>query len=178
VERLFDKDLQIRDLAVDALSGYPRSELDGALDFARRALHSEDTDRVRAAAEGLARLVDVQAITDLIDAHSRGGEAAEVSRRSLQTLTNQDFGSSTRKWRSWWSKNKDRSRIEWMLDGLSHKNIEVRKAAADALREITGEYFGYQHDVPKKEREQARQRWLEWWNDSGKERFERKRKSA
>jgi alkanesulfonate monooxygenase SsuD/methylene tetrahydromethanopterin reductase-like flavin-dependent oxidoreductase (luciferase family) len=36
---------------------------------------------------------------------------------------------------------------------------------------LTGEYFGYHHDLPKREREQARQRWIQWWTAVGRRRF-------
>ncbi len=171
VERLFDTDEKIRVLAVEALAGYPKADLSSALDFARRALHSEDNGRVKVAADGLTKLGDVTAIPDLIDAHSRGGDAAEVSRSALFQLTTQDFGNSTRKWRGWWEKNKSRSRIDWMLEGLDHKNAEVRKQAVETLRSLTGEYFGFGHDLPKKEREKTRQLWVDWWNKADKKRY-------
>ncbi len=171
VERLFDGDVSIRALAVEALEGYPRTELHNALEFARKALHSEDNPRVKVAADGLTKLADTSAIPDLIDAHSRGGDAAEVGRRALFQLTGQDLGNSNRKWRSWWEANQSRHRIEWMLDGLSHKNTEVRKHASETLRSITGEFFGYGHDLPKKERDKTRKLWEEWWAETGKERF-------
>ncbi|MCP4445613.1 MAG: hypothetical protein GY811_09780 [Myxococcales bacterium] len=171
VERLFDGDESIRALAVEALEGYPSKELHAALDFARKALHSEDNPRVKVAADGLTKLADTTAIPDLIDAHSRGGDAAEVSRRALFQLTNQDFGNSNRKWRSWWESNQGRHRIEWMLDGLSHKNAEIRKNASETLRSLTGEFFGYGHDLPKKERDKTRKLWEQWWKATGNERF-------
>lgn len=171
VERLFDGDREIRALAVGALVGYPPGELDEALDFARRSLHSEDMERFKAAAEGLSKIGDLGVIPDLLDAHSRGGDAAQAARKALLVLTKQDFGTSNRKWRSWWAKNEGKSRVEWMLEGLAHKSAEVRKSAADDLRALTGEYFGYHHDLPKKEREQARQRWQQWWTETGRHRF-------
>ncbi len=169
VERLFDGDEGIRALAVQALNGYPREPLHAALDFARKALHSEDNPRVKVAADGLTQLGDTSAIPDLIDAHSRGGDAAEVSRHALFLLTNQSFGNSNRKWRSWWEKHKETHRIEWMLEGLSHKNAETRKNASEILRSLTGEFFGYGHDLPKKERERTRKLWLEWWKKTGQD---------
>ena len=171
IERLFDGDENIRNVAVDALGGYAKDALHEGLEFARRALHSEDNARVKLAAEGLTKLEDTSAIADLIDAHSRGGDAGEFTKRALLLLTGQDFGNSNRKWRGWWDKNCDKSRIEWMLEGLSHKNAEIRQNAAETLRKMTGEYFGYGHDVPKKEREKTRKLWLAWWEETGKERF-------
>jgi hypothetical protein len=170
-ERLFDSDRGTRELAIEALAGHPASALDGALQSARRALHGDDGPRVEAAAVALAALGDVRAIPELLDAHGRGGHSVSAVGRALVELTKQDFGPSTRKWRQWWDKNRGKNRIEWLLDGLAHKETEIRRSAVEDLRKATGEYFGYHHDLPRRERELARQRWIDWWNQTGRLRF-------
>lgn len=171
VERLFDEDHATRALALDALSGYPISELEDGLEYARHAIHSGDQERVRAAAHALAELADVRSIPDLLDATSRDDESSSHTRRALVQLTKQNFGTSARKWRSWWNKNKRRNRVEWLIEALGHKDEELRRSAAEDLRKMTGEYFGFHHDLPKKERQQARQRWERWWEETGRRRF-------
>lgn len=171
VERLFDVDRDVRARAIDALNGYPSRELDAGLLRARHALHSEDPDRVEAAAQSLAELGDVAAIPDLLESLGRGQRHAEASKHALSTLTKQDFGTNARKWRGWWDKNKQRNRVEWLIDALSHKSEDLRRSAVESLRLLTGEYFGYHHDLPKKEREAAKERWSQWWNDEGRKRF-------
>ncbi len=171
VERLFDADYGIRSVAIDGLRGYAARELDGALEFARHGLHSEDAKRVQAAADAAAALGDVAAIPDLLDANQRGDDGSPYARRALVALTKQTFGSSNRKWRAWWDKHKKQHRLEWLVEGLSHKEEGIRESSAEELRKITGEYFGYHHDLPRKEREQARQRWLQWWQETGRRRF-------
>jgi hypothetical protein len=88
-------------------------------------------------------------------------------------LTKQDFGVSARKWRKWWDDNRRRHRIEWLIDALNVKEAELRQSAFDELRRLTGEYFGYHHDLGKKEREAAVRRWHHWWLDNGRRRFAR-----
>ena len=171
VERLFDSDYGVREVATEALSGYPLERLDEALELPRRELHSEDVERIETAAKALAALADVRAIPDLLDVHSRGGDAAHVVAKALVRLAKQDFGVNNRKWRQWWDKNRRKSRIEWLLDGLGHKSAEIRRSSAEDLRKATGEYFGYHHDLPRREREQARQRWLSWWTQTGRLHF-------
>ena len=39
-----------------------------------------------------------------------------------------------------------------MLDGLAHSDDEVRLSASEELKRLTGEYFGYHYDLPKRER--------------------------
>ena len=59
-----------------------------------------------------------------------------------------------------------------MIEGLGHKEDPIREAAINDLRRLTGEYFGYHHDLPRREREAAAQRWSDWWRDVGQRRFE------
>jgi hypothetical protein len=171
VERLFDSDYGTREVAIEGLKGYPVRQLDDALEVPRRALHGEDLDRIKAAATALAELSDARAIPDLLDVHGRGGDAAVAVGKALVGLTKQDFGINNKKWRQWWDKNRKKNRIEWLLDGLAARDPDIRRSSAEDLRKATGEYFGYHHDLPRRERELARQRWTEWWNQTGRLRF-------
>jgi hypothetical protein len=171
VERLFDTDYGIREVALEGLSGYPSRALDEALEVPRRALHSEDVEKIKTAAHALAVLADVRAIPDLLDVHGRGGAAATIVGKALVGLAKQDFGISNKKWRQWWDRNRRKSRVEWLLEGLAHREADIRRSSVEDLRKATGEYFGFHHDLPKKEREAARQRWLDWWNQTGQLRF-------
>ena len=63
-----------------------------------------------------------------------------------------------------------RDRIEWLFEGLAHKEPQIRASSEDELRKLTGEYFGYHFDLPRREREQARSRWQAWWYESGRAR--------
>ena len=173
VERLFDADYGVRACAIEALTGYPLRELDSALARARHALHSDDPERVLAAATAIAELADVHAIPDLLDTVGRDSKRAEPARRALVMLTRQDFGTSERKWRRWWDEHKGRHRIEWLIEGLTHKELGIRQGAADDLRKLTGEHFGYHHDLPRRDREGSQQRWRQWWQDLGRRRFAR-----
>lgn len=174
VERLFDQDYGVRATAIEALAGYPIQDLSHALARARRAVHSTDAEVVAAAAAALVALGDVDAVTDLIGALERNDRGSEHVRRALVALTAQDFGSSERKWRKWWETSRSRHRIEWLIEGLGHKEDAIRESAINDLRRLTGEYFGYHHDLPRKEREAAAVRWAGWWHDIGQRRFEKR----
>lgn len=171
VERLFDQDFGVRDVAIEALSGYPLAELTQALAKARRSLHSDDPETVAAAATAVVQLGDVEAVADLIGALERNDRGAEHARKALVALTAQDFGLSERKWRKWFDGARKRHRVEWLIDGLSHKEDAIREASINDLRRLTGEYFGYHHDLPRKEREVAAERWASWWQETGMRRF-------
>jgi hypothetical protein len=170
-DRLFDQDFGVRATAIEALAGYPASELGHALTRARRAVHSTDPDVVAAASGALTTLGDVEAIPDLIAVIERADRGGEHARRALTALTAQDFGTSERKWRKWYDTARRRHRVEWLIEGLTHKEDTIRETAINALRRLTGEYFGYHHDLPRKEREAAAERWGAWWRDAGHRRF-------
>jgi hypothetical protein len=171
VERLFDSDLGVRACAVDALKGYSPRDLDAAMTFARHALHSGDLARVNAASKAIADLLDLASIPDLLTAMNKGTRFAEAARATLILLCRQDFGNSERRWRHWWDDNQKKHRIEWLIDALSHKDSLIRQAAIDDLRRITGEHFGYHHDMGKKDRDVTQSRWQNWWRDAGQRKF-------
>ena len=171
VERLFDLDYGVRAAAMEALAGYPVAELTQSLARARRAVHSTDPEIVAAAVSAIVTLGDIEAVGDLIAALERSDRGSEHVRRALVALTAQDFGTSERKWRKWWDGAKKRHRIEWLIEGLTHKEDAIREGAIQDLRRLTGEYFGYHHDLPRKERDAAAERWTAWWRETGQRRF-------
>jgi hypothetical protein len=91
---------------------------------------------------------------------------AEKARDELMMITKQDFGTKARRWEAWWDKHKDDDRFEWLFEGLGHKEPRIRASSEEELRRLTGEYFGYHYDLPRREREHARERWQKWWNES------------
>ena len=171
VERIFDHDYGVRAAALEALAGYPPGELAQPMARARRALHSTDVEVVASAAAAIVALGDTDAVGDLIGALERPDKGHDHARRALVALTAQDFSSSERKWLRWWDGSRKQHRIEWLIAGLAHKDDAIRERSINDLRRLTGEYFGYQHDLPRKERELAAERWVAWWRESGQRRF-------
>ena len=65
-------------------------------------------------------------------------------------ITKQDFGTKPRRWEAWWEKHQDDDRVEWLFEGLAHKDAaRSARAAEEELRALTGEYFGYHFDLPR-----------------------------
>ena len=93
---------------------------------------------------------------------------ARAATESLSFITKQDFGASERKWIKWWKAHKGERRIRWLINGLNSKNRDIRFSSAQELNQITGEHFGYHFDSEKVEREQAVQRWEQWWEEKGR----------
>jgi hypothetical protein len=123
------------------------------------------------AASALGELRDGQALPALIDALQGPTALAQTAARALVEIAQQDFGQSRKKWLAWWETHKKTDRVDWLLEGLSHKSPEIRFASSEELRLVTGEYFGYHFDLPKREREEAKERWQTWWYQSGRARL-------
>jgi HEAT repeat protein len=170
-ERLFDQDFGVRSSAIEALTGYPLGDLGHALTRTRQSVASKDPEVVAAATAALVALGDGDAVPSLIDAVERTDGGGVYARKALVALTAQDFGPNERKWRKWYDGARRRHRIEWLIDGLSHKDDAIRELAINDLRRVTGEYFGYHHDLPKRDRETAAARWAAWWKEAGLRRF-------
>jgi len=121
------------------------------------------TEAAVLAADALAELRDPQAVPALLSALQGPTALAQTAHRALVEIAKQDFGQSRRRWTAWWERHSGEERIEWLFDGLSHKAAEIRFSSSEELRLVTGEYFGYHFDLPKRERDEACERWRSWW---------------
>jgi hypothetical protein len=106
----------------------------------------------------------VPAIAQALDAANPTVVAA--AHAALVALTCEDLGRKSKRWLDWWAKMRGFSRAEWLLEALAHRNPELRLLASTELYEISGEYFGYHYDLPERDREEARQRWIAWWRNT------------
>lgn len=106
------------------------------------------------------------AVPGLIERLDVAGDDAEAAHQALVAITRQDFGPKAKRWTIWWERHQDDDRVDWLFDGLSHKTPEIRAAAEQELRALTGEYFGYHFDLPRRDREAARARWQSWWTET------------
>ncbi len=135
----------------------------------RHALEKKaaDTDSAAAGAlRAIAELRDKNAVPAVVELLETGNEeVAAAAQATLVALTCEDLGRKTKRWLEWWEKMGSRTRLEWLLDGLAHRTPELRLAASNELYEISGEYFGYHYDLPERDREEARQRWIAWWQN-------------
>ncbi len=163
--RLYDPDAGVRRAAVEALSHFADSpELRALVEQMRGELPGPDPLRQRYAAEALGVMKDVPSVPRLIELVKHGDPSVvTAARKALVEITKQDFGTSRWRWRSWWERHRDQPRVEWMLEGLAHAEPEVRLSASEELRRLSDEqYFGYSFDGPKREREDARKKWIDW----------------
>jgi len=121
------------------------------------------------AVEALRELRDARAVVLLVGlVKSEDAALGHAAQRALVEITKQDFGASRRRWTAWWQEHGHEQRTDWLFEGLSHRVADIRASAAEELRELGGEYFGYHFDLPKAEREAARRRWQAWWREREK----------
>ncbi len=126
----------------------------------------------RRAASALGELRDVDSVPLLIAALSdRDGPLSQSAQRALVLITRQDFGTTAQHWVDWWSNASSRHRVEWLIDALLHVDTGLRHEASEELKKLTGQFFGYYYNLPRRERERAHQKYLEWWAREGAERF-------
>jgi HEAT repeat protein len=165
IQRLHDEEPRICMMAARTLFGY-RGHPD--FNFVLEHLHGRLAATSVAARRHAAYLIglfrDVSAIPLLIDVlERRDKNMVDVAQDALGEITKQQLGPQARKWRSWLEKNRDRSRIAWLIDGLASRDEAIRRSAAEELRAVTGQDFGFEPDGPRRRREEARQRWVDWW---------------
>lgn len=126
------------------------------------------------AVEALGETREPLAVPVLVDVLEAGSpQLVAAARAALVTVTRDDHGTDAERWRAWWADNKERHRLEWLIDALMHDQRALRAAASEELRAITKEFFGYHDDLPKRERERAQGRYRTWWNEVGRVRFNR-----
>jgi hypothetical protein len=156
-QRAFDAEQRLAGLAVDVLARQSASPgfqaiLTRLRDLCRRG---DDFQRLRAV-RAVAALRDGGALPVLIDLMgSRPRDVADEARTALVEITCQDFGTAERRWRAWFADRGHEPRRTWLLAALAHKDIALRKAAADELREDGVALFDYRPDAPLRDREAA-----------------------
>ncbi|MCP4502275.1 MAG: hypothetical protein GY822_20155 [Deltaproteobacteria bacterium] len=166
-ERVFDPEWRIALLAIDVLHVY--SDVPGfpqvMAELRKHCTKGDELQRKRAIV-AVADLKDREALSLLVDLlGTRPKEISEEAHRALVEVTKQDFGSSGRRWRAWLIDNVSRHRTEWLVDGLAHKDTEIRYTSQNELNRKTGKFFGYRYDASRQERELALQKWRQWWSE-------------
>ncbi len=173
LEAIFDSSPKISLVAIEVLNRYrsfPKFSI--VLSRLRSELVSNDTDKVRISALSLGQFKDLESVPQLIKLLSSKSESVrDAALNSLRDICKEDLGTNPKDWTKWWQKHSKTPRILWMIEGLSHKDENIRYLSIEELRELTGEFFGYFYDAPKKERDKAVERWKEWWKSEGEKRF-------
>jgi hypothetical protein len=162
--RALDRHPVIASAARAALAGMQSlSGFEAALQTVREALGARESDTVMAAARALGQLHDTGAIERLIELTGSPHKlVGQVAVEALRETCLQTYGQSPGRWRVWWRSHREETRIEWLVEGLGHRDPAIRLMAIDELMHEVGDSFGYEAESPKPVREKAIGRWKEW----------------
>ena len=165
-QRLHDEETKVCLVAARTLFTYRDApEFAGVVAHLHGRLLASSIGARRHAAYLLGLFRDITAIPLLIEFFERKEWAMyDAVEQALGEITRQAFGSNPKKWRGWWAKNQGRSRIAWLIDGLSTKDAALRRGAFEELKAISGRDAIYDEHASKREREMAKQDWLTWWS--------------
>ncbi|MEX1366557.1 MAG: hypothetical protein AB1Z98_25760, partial [Nannocystaceae bacterium] len=131
----FDGNGDVRIVSMRVLETYRRGEgFDVAASIVREQLGSESRNRQLHAARAAGTLRDIGAVPDLIELLSATDRfIQEASLESLCSITGQQHGLKPHRWRAWYDDNRGLHRVEWIIDSLRHRDLPVRRWAADEL---------------------------------------------
>jgi len=147
-----------RTAAARALRRLPRFV--AAMPSLRQELAARDPMRRVLAARALGALRDREAVEGLVGlTGSDNPFCASAAAEALTEITRASHGTTRRAWVAWWAENRRRTRAQWLVAALRHRQLAVRRAAADELTGALGDALGYAADAPEAEREQAVRRW-------------------
>ena len=175
-QKLLDPDPRVAALAGSVLStAIERRPLPGAVFDSIRSVLSDPQAPdmyITRAAEAVSVLHDRGAVPALIDlTRSARGARLDVSLVTLRAVTGQDFGKSWRRWSAWWKRAQSQHRVEWLIEALDHGDESVRDTAFRELSAFVPEDFGFVPSGPRRERDRARQLYVKWWKETGRNLF-------
>ena len=172
--RLRDADASTAVSAAHALASIARSAPEPVRDALIHLARAATPDDRMASIRAMAKLREAPFVPELV--HALGDDddgVVAAAHDALVQVTRQDLGTDARPWLRWWEQNSGKHRIEWLIDALAHDVAEIRRSAAEELRALTKEYFGYAGDLPPRDRDRAQQRYRDWWLMEGRSRFRR-----
>lgn len=174
-ERAFDREREIRTIAMRVLETYSRApEYPAAVARIRSEITGNSDELRRMATRAVGTLRDVDAVPLLFPLlASKDRYLQEGSLEALCSITGQQLGLKPHRWRSWYNEHSFEHRVEWIMSSLSHRDLSVRRWAADELRRITGKAFTFPAGGDKAAREAALATWHDWWDREGRRAFGR-----
>ncbi|WP_146662501.1 hypothetical protein [Enhygromyxa salina] len=172
-ELAFDPDADVRAIAMRVLETYSGEPHFGdTIKVIRAELDSPNRTRQLHSTRAIGTVRDIAAVPKLIDLlTSKERYIQEASLESLCSITGQQLGLKPHRWHNWYADNHQHHRIEWIMSSLAHKDLSVRRWAADELRRITGQRINFLAAGNKQEREIGIRKWIEWWSARGRAEF-------
>jgi len=163
--RLRDASPLVRAAACRAVLRLRRhDQLADARDALRADLAHTDPRRQAAAMLALGALGDNVAAPSLIALlRDPDADLAQAARLALALLTKQDFQLDVAAWTEWWSRHRMTPHTEWLIEALTHPELELRQAAALELLETTGGDLAYDPGAAAPALLAGQERWRRWW---------------
>lgn len=184
ISMLMHEDLRLRQLAATAVAGC------SGLDFGYMADQTEEErlpaqQKVAAWWEEKSSLGPKgwmkRAVEDAFDKLEKSDPVLrEIYSDALRSVTGQPYRVSVEssdeqvsdalsKWRAWWKDNSEKSRLEWLVEGIADeaRPLEERFAIfVDIYWFYTGEHFGAGPSSPPQRKREAIGQFLEWWEEN------------
>jgi len=159
----FDDDRDVRTIAMRVLETYHgESSYARAVRALRRELQSPDPKRRLRAIRAMGTLRDLDSLGHLVAALDDELETAAAALTALCSISGQHLGMASARWTVWLEANRDRSRIDWMIDSLEHRDPAVRRWAAEELHRVTGNRLAFDPHGDEDARSAAIVRWRAW----------------
>ena len=163
--RLYDTEPRNRHLAADTLRGYAKEPgYQRIVAGLREQLRVPVIESRIAAVQLLGQLRDPASVPELIPlAVAPEAELAQAVVSALTVICGQEFGYDVPGWSQWWRGNYNRPRPAWLLQGLRHPSVDMRRLANYELQLLTGMTTHYDPDAHDAEREEKVRMWESWW---------------
>ncbi len=159
----FDDDRDVRTIAMRVLETYHgEPSYARAVQGLRGELQNPDPMRRQRAIRAMGTLRDVESLGALIPALDDDLEIAAAALTALCSISGQHLGMTSARWTAWLEANGSRTRIDWMIDSLEHRDPAVRRWAAEELHRVTGQRLDFDPSAEEPIRAAGVERWRAW----------------
>ena len=169
IPRLFDRDIQTRQLASRAIlelgrTPSPHFESEAIKPLGKTVLEQSDEFHVEIAAELLGELRHSGAIEPLIHVLDRHRDRVRHTiHEALTRITLQALPAATISWRTWHRGALGESRELWLVQALDSPSEKIRRYAASELATLSGFHSAYSPDAPPAMRQRTQQQLSAWF---------------
>lgn len=162
-DRFFDKDPQVRRVALATLKQWRNHNAFDALRLRLELTLAEDNIRVlELSCQALGELRDLRSLPVLLPLlEHENGHIVESAHRAMVAIALDNPGQSMRKWRRWLDQFTDTPRILMLAEAMLHKDRAIRALVLDELSAFPI-LINYHPDASRRERNIAREQLLEY----------------
>ncbi len=171
--RMLDDDVEVRRAALQAARRAGRDTV------ARRTLRAQLEEMTRdpqlsleercAAIEAIADTREHESIPTLLKLlESNERSLVRATRWALTVLTRHDFGDRLVEWQAFWQKHREEDRTAWLLLALDQNDVDLRRAAHEELKALSGQDHPLGDEADHVTREQAKARYRSWFQGDEK----------